>query len=69
MVGVWNKRRNFGEGYVDGGAQIFVITQACVEKMRLEIARVSGFHIRLANHQNVKCLGIVKSPEVEAYAM
>ena len=69
MVDVWHKRRNLGEGYVDGGAQICVITQACVKKMGLEIAGVSGFRIRLANHQKVKCLGIVKSLEVEAYAM
>ena len=54
---------------MDGGAQICVITQGCVEKMGLEITGVSGFCIQLANHQKVKCLGIVKSLEVEAYAV
>ena len=67
IVDVWHKRKNLGQGYVDGGAQICVITQTCIEKMGLAVAGVSGFRIRLANHQKVKCLGIVKSLEVEAY--
>ena len=68
IVDVWHKRKNLGQGYVDDGAQICVITQTCVEKMGLVVAGVSGFCIRLANHQKVKCLlGVVKSLEVEAY--
>ena len=63
------QKRNLGEDYVDGGAQVCVITQTYVEKMRLEITGVSRFCIRLANHQKVGCLGILKSLEVEAYAM
>ena len=69
IVDVWHKRKNLGQGYVDGGAQICVITQTCVEKMGLAVAGVSGFRIRLANHQKVKCLGVVKSLEVEAYTV
>ena len=37
--------------------------------MGLTVAGVSGFCIRLANHQKVKCLGIVKSLEVEVYTV
>ena len=69
IVDVWHKRKNLGQGYVDGGAQICVITQTCVEKMGLVVAGVSGFRIRLANHQKVKCLGVVRDLEVEAYAV
>ena len=54
---------------MDGGTQIYVITQTCVEKMGLTVARLSRFCIRLANHQKVKCLGMVKSLEIEAYAV
>ena len=42
-VDVWHKRKNIGQGYVDGGAQICVITQTCVEKMELVVDGVSGF--------------------------
>ena len=45
LVNVWHKRKNLGEGYVDGGAQICVITQTCVEKMGLTVAGVFGFCI------------------------
>ncbi|MCO5601602.1 hypothetical protein L7F22_055725 [Adiantum nelumboides] len=69
IVDVWHKRKNLGQGYVDGGAQICVITQTCVEKMGVAVAGVSGFRIRMANHQKVKCLGMVKSLEVEVYAV
>ena len=50
IVDVWHKRKNLGQGYVDGGAQICVITQTCVEKMGLVVSGVSRFCIRLANH-------------------
>ena len=33
------------------------------------MSSVSGFRIRLANHQKVRCLGIVRSLEVEAYSV
>ncbi|MCO5552989.1 hypothetical protein L7F22_006509 [Adiantum nelumboides] len=61
IVNVWHKRKNLGQRYVDGGAQICVITQTCVEKMGFAVAGVSGFRIRMANHQKVKCLGMVKA--------
>ncbi|WP_219823825.1 hypothetical protein, partial [Enterobacter cloacae complex sp. CH23B] len=67
IVDVWHKRKNLGQGYVDGGAQICVITHSCVEKMGLTVTGVSGFQIRLANHQKVRCLGVVKILEDEAY--
>ena len=44
-----------------------MITQTCVEMMGLKVTGVSGFRIWMANHQKVKCLGVVKDLEVEAY--
>ena len=44
-----------------------MITQTCVERMGLKVSGVSGFRIRMANHQKFKCLGVVKDLEVEAY--
>ena len=69
IVDVWHKRKNLGQGYVDGGAQICVTTQTCAEKMGLVVGGVSDFRIRLANRQKVKCLGVVRDLEVEAYAV
>lgn len=69
VVEVWHKGRSLGKAYVDGGAQICVITQACVERFGLIIAGNSGFKIRMANHQKVKCLGMVKDLELEAFSV
>ena len=35
--------------------------------MGLKVARASRFRIRMANHQKVKCLGVVKDLEIKAY--
>ena len=67
IVDVWHKGKNMGQAYIDGGAQICVITHSCVEQLGLTISGVFGFRIRLANHQKVKCLGLVKNLEVEAF--
>ena len=50
IVEAWHKGKNLGEAYIDGGAQICVITHACVEQFGLTISGNSGFRIRLANH-------------------
>lgn len=44
-----------------------VITQSCVEQFGLRVFGVSGFRIRLANHQKVICLGMVKELKVEFF--
>ena len=69
IVDVWHKRKLLGPGYVDGGAQICVMTEHCVERMGFKVTKVSGFRIRLANHQKIRRLGIVKNLEVEAYGV
>ena len=35
--------------------------------MGLKVAGASRFHIRMENHQKVKCLGVVKDLEIKAY--
>ena len=48
--------------YVDGGAQVCVITESCVESLGgLPITGNSGFKVRMANHQKVKCLGFIQN--------
>ena len=68
-IEAWHKGRNLGEAYIDGGAQVCVITQSCVEHHDLIIAGVSVFKIRMANHQRVKCLGVVQDLELEVFGV
>ena len=69
VVEAWHKGKNIGQAYIDGGAQICVITHACVEQLGLTIAGHFGFKIRMANDQTVKCLGMVKNLEVEVFSV
>lgn len=41
VVDVWHKKMNLVQGYVDEGAQICVMTHACLEKMGLIVVGVS----------------------------
>ena len=45
IVEAWHKDKSLGEAYVDGGAQVCVITQSCVEKYGLKSTGTSGFCI------------------------
>ena len=44
-----------------------MITQSCVERFGLKSTGTFGFCIRLANHQKVKCLGMIEKLEVEVF--
>ena len=67
IVEAWHMGKNMGEAYIDSAAQVCVITHACVEKFGLHIVGNSRFCIRMANHQKVKCLGIVQNLEIEVF--
>ncbi|MCO5555449.1 hypothetical protein L7F22_008994 [Adiantum nelumboides] len=69
VVNGWHKGVGMGEAYIDGGAQVCVITQSCVERLGLITCGSSGFRIRLANHAKVKCLGLIKNLEVEVFSV
>lgn len=38
-----------------------------MEEFGLKIVGNSGFHIRMAKHQKVKCLGVIKDLEIEVF--
>lgn len=67
VVESWHKGKNLGEAYIYGGAQVLVITHACVEQFGLKIVGNLGFHIRMANHKKVKCLGIIEDLEIGVF--
>ncbi|MCO5592793.1 hypothetical protein L7F22_046796 [Adiantum nelumboides] len=69
VVNAWHKGVGMGEAYIDGGAQVCVITQSCVERFGLITCESSGFRIRLANHAKVKCLGLIKNLEIEVLSV
>ena len=40
-VEAWHNGLELGEAYIDGGAQIYVITQSCTEKLNLKVSKMS----------------------------
>ena len=44
-VEAWHKGKCLGEAYIDGGAQVCVITHSCVEQYGLVVSGTSGFKI------------------------
>ena len=68
-IEAWHKGLDLGEAYIDGGAQICVITQSYVEKLGLKISSPSCFRIRMANHAKVESLGMVEGLDVEVFSV
>ena len=50
--------------YIDGGAQVCVMTENTMEKSGIRISHPSSVNMRLANHRKVRCVGIIKNVHV-----
>ena len=50
--------------YIDGGAQVCVMTENTMEKLGIRISHPSSVNMRLANHRKVRCAGIIKNVHV-----
>ena len=48
------------QAYVDGGAQVCVMTEATCKEIGAEVTAKAAIHMRMANHKRVKCLGIAQ---------
>ena len=69
VVTPWCKGFNIGDAYIDGGAQVSVMSQACMERLGLKVNAWLDFRIRLANHAKVKCLRRCMNVEVTVYVV
>ena len=58
------KGRKISNLYVDGGAQMCVITKKTMHKLGLEVLENSKCQAKLANNSSVQCLGVVKAVKV-----
>ncbi|MCO5568364.1 hypothetical protein L7F22_022063 [Adiantum nelumboides] len=60
IVDAYIKGKRVSNVYVDGGAQMCVITEQTMHRLGLSITEPSDCHAKLANNSKVKCLGIIK---------
>ena len=52
------------QAYVDGGAQVCVMTEATCKEIGAEVTAKAAIHMRMANHKRVKCFGIAQDVRV-----
>ena len=50
--------------YIDGGAQVYMMTENTMEKLEIWISQPSLVNVRLANHRKVSCARIIKNIHV-----
>ncbi|MCO5555565.1 hypothetical protein L7F22_009110 [Adiantum nelumboides] len=64
IVDAYVKGKRVSNVYVDGGAQMCVITERTMHRLGLSITEPSDCHAKLANNSKVKCLGIIKDVNI-----
>ncbi|MCO5568794.1 hypothetical protein L7F22_022494 [Adiantum nelumboides] len=64
IVDAYIKGKRVSNVYVDGGAQVCVITERTMHRLGLSIIEPSDCHAKLANNSKVKGLGIIKDVHI-----
>ncbi|MCO5589272.1 hypothetical protein L7F22_043238 [Adiantum nelumboides] len=64
IVDAYIKGKRVSNVYVDGRAQMCVITERTMHRLGLSITEPSDCHAKLANNSKVKCLGIIKDVHI-----
>ncbi|MCO5587328.1 hypothetical protein L7F22_041277 [Adiantum nelumboides] len=54
------------KGLVDGGAQIFIMTEATMHRLNLKIHKTPEVRVKMADNSKAKCLGMVRDVRVDA---
>ena len=65
ILDAWVKGQKVSRVYVDGGAQMCVMTERLMIKLRLDVDTPSQFRVTLENNASIKCLGVIKDLKVK----
>ena len=67
ILEVWCQGQVVAPTYVDGGAQVCVITEDTARRLQLKINRKHAYNMNMANNAVVRCVGVVQ--QVELYVL
>ena len=67
IVNAWVKGQRVTNVYVDGGAQMCVMTKNLMHKLRLEVDTPSQSKVKLANSSSIKCVGIIHDLKIKVF--
>ena len=61
ILDAWIRGQKISKVYVDGGAQMCVMTERVMHRLKLEVNSPSQFRVALANNASIKCMGVIKN--------
>ena len=64
VLEAFNKGQRIHKVYVDGGAQVCVMSEKTMHHLGLEVHGKSQFKAKMANNVSVKCVGVCKGIKV-----
>ena len=67
IVDAWVKGQRVTNVYVDGGAQMCVMTENLMHRLRLEVDTPSQSKVKLANNSSIKCVGIIHGLKIKVF--
>ena len=67
VVEAYVRERRAPKAYVDGGAQICVMSERLISQLGLEVSSSSTFRAKLVNNVIVNCLRVIHDVEVKVY--
>ena len=67
IVDAWVKSQRVTNVYVDGGAQMCVMTENLMHKLRLKVDTSSQSKVKLANNSSIRHVGITQDIEIKVF--
>ena len=67
LLEVWCQGQVLTLTYVDGGAQVCVITEDTTRRLKLKINRKHAYNMNMSNNAVVRCVGVAE--QVELYLL